>query len=189
MTKARKEQQFVVRELPYEGEVGAGRLLAFTPKGGVIPVVVPADIPESELATMKINGGSLERVGIYNGDFVVVRKIWNKRAIKKDTVCIVWAESYNDLMAKKIQFKDDYLILHYCGLEPEPPLYLPAEDCEIRGIVIGTSRQRTEWPFIEYPEDLPVKEAANKRKTAPDRKAKVIEAIEKFRKPEPEEPF
>lgn len=186
----RKEQAYVVRELPYEGEVGAGRLLAFpAPKGGVLPVVVPADIPESQLGTMKINGDSLERVGIYDGDFVVVRKIFNNRVIKRDTVCIVWAESHNDLMAKKIQFKDDFLILHYCGLEPQPPLYLPAEDCEIRGIVIGTSRQRTEWPFIEFPEDMPTKEAARKRSKAPEKRAKVIEAIEKFKKPEGEEPF
>lgn len=185
----RRDQQFIVRELPYEGEVGAGRLLPFVPKGGVLPVVVPADIPESELGTMKINGDSLERVGIYNGDFVVVRKIFNKRAIKRDTVCIVWAESYNEIMAKKIQFKDDYLILHYCGLEPQPPLYLPADECEVRGIVIGTSRQRTEWPFIEFPEDMPTKQAARKKKAEPEKRAKVIEAIDKFKKPEEELPF
>lgn len=184
-----KKQHFIVRELPYEGEVGAGKVYAFPTQEETLAVAVPADIPESELGTMKINGDSLERVGIYHGDIVVIRKIFSKRTIKRDSVCVVWVPSRTLVMAKKLQFKDDYIILHYCGIDPEPPLHLPAEEVEIRGVVISTSRQRTEWPFIEYPEDLPTKEANRKVKIAPEKKAKIIEAIEKFKKPPFEEPF
>ena len=53
-----------------------------------IPFVVPTDIPETELGTMKINGDSLERFGIRDGDYVVVRQT-ERCQISPNSLCIV----------------------------------------------------------------------------------------------------
>lgn len=183
--KGKRETKYVVREIPYEGEVGAGRLYPFVPKEGTVAVAVPDDIPEDEpLGTMTVSGISLERVGIYDGDIVVVRKIQNKRQIKRDTVCVCYVKSIGEVVAKKITFDKDYLLMHYCGMEAEPPMYVPAADVEIKGIVISTSRHHTEWPFIADRILQPAKKSSGKID-----QTKVIEAINRFKKFEPEDDF
>jgi phage repressor protein C with HTH and peptisase S24 domain len=144
-----KPDSCMVREIAFEGEVGAGRLVPFEPRGGTVSMLVPDHIPEGEpLGAMRVNGRSLEGVGIHDGDFVLVRKLFSRKQVKKDTVCVLWLHTLGEVVAKKVTFRKDHLILHYCGLEPEPPLILPASDVEFRGIVIGVSRQQTEWPEI-----------------------------------------
>jgi hypothetical protein len=140
---------FALREVRFEGEVGAGRLVPFEPKGGTVSMLVPDDIPEGEpLGAMKVNGKSLEAVGIYDGEYVLVRKLFSRKQVKKNTVCVLWLKTLGEVVAKKVTFKNGYLILHYCGLDPEPPLMIPASDVEFRGVVIGASRQQDEWPDI-----------------------------------------
>jgi SOS-response transcriptional repressor LexA len=147
----KQAETFSVREVPYEGQVGAGRLpLAFVPKDGIVAVPVPDSIPKSDhLATMTVNGNSLERVGIFDGDIVLVRQITSKRQIKRNSVCVVYVPSLGEPMAKKVSFDGDYLVLHYCGMDPQEPMYVLAEEAEIRGIVISVTRQATDWPFVD----------------------------------------
>lgn len=122
----------------------------FVPKDGIVAVPVPDSIPKNEeLATLTVNGNSLERVGIFDGDIVLVRRISNKRQIKRHTVCVVYIPSLGEVMAKKVTFEDDYLVLHYCGLEPQEPMAFVAEEVEIRGMVISATRQQLDWPFVD----------------------------------------
>lgn len=172
---------FVCREVPYEGEVGAGRLLPFVPKEGSITVPVPDFIPESEpLGTMTVCGQSLERVGIHHGDVVLVRKIFSRRQIKRHTICVLYLRTLGEIVAKKVTFEKDFVVLHYCGLAPEPPMYLPASDVEIRGIVISRSQHRLEWPFIDEPT---VQNGNGSGLSATERGAKLQELIERFQRP------
>ncbi len=125
----------------------------FPERPGERPVVVPADIPENELATMKINGESLERVGIYDGDFVVVRKRVYESDIQPDTVHIIYLPLEDDLVARKVECDGEYFILHYCGLDSRLPLRVHLSEFEFRGQVIGLSRQQTEWMDVVDQQD------------------------------------
>lgn len=148
--KSEKQISYHVRDVPYEGMVGAGRVIPFVPKGGTMPVAVPDYIPDSEpLGTMTVSGGSLARVGIIDGDIVLCRKVFNKRDIKNDTVCIVYDPGSGEVSAKKIKFRENLLVLRYCGYENLPDRHVSPEAVEIRGIVISASRHQTEWPFID----------------------------------------
>lgn len=146
---------FTIRDIPWEGEVGAGRLLPFIPKGGTVSMAVPNDIPDNEpLGTLTVRGPSLEDVGILDGDVVLCRKIFSKKKITPDTVCIVYIHATGEVVAKKVAFFGDMVRLLSCGggikdIEAHP------DAIEIRGIIIGLTRHREEWPFVGSNGDFP----------------------------------
>lgn len=181
--REKPEVSYTVREVPYEGEVGAGRLIPFPERqNGAVPMAVPDDIPEWEpLGTMTINGTSLERVGIFDQDIVLVRKIFSRKQIKRNTICVCYLPSLGEIVAKKVSFDNGNLVLHYCGVEPQPPLYLPAGEVEIRGIVISVSRHRTEWPFIG---DTPKEATVKAKLTSVEKRAAIAQLANRF-KPKP----
>lgn len=156
--KPKKPASYHVRDVPYEGIVGAGKVIPFVAKGGSFPAAVPDYIPDSEpLGTMTVSGGSLARVGILDGDIVLCRKVFHKRDIRNDTVCIVYIPATGEVVAKKIKFREGSLVLRYCGYDGESDRYVSPDEVEIRGIVISASRHRTEWPFVDDPyEDVPL---------------------------------
>lgn len=146
----KRVETYSMRDIPYHGQVGAGRVHPFVPKDGVIAVPVPDSIPQGEhLGTMTVNGRSLERVGIYDGDIVLVRRITSKRQIKRNSICVVFVPSLGEVMAKKVSFDGDYIVLHYCGMEPQEPMVLLAEEVEIRGMVISVTKQQSDWHFVD----------------------------------------
>lgn len=159
MKRNARPTSYRVQAVPYEGHVGAGRVVPFpVPEGSTLEVSVPDYVSESEpLGTMTVCGDSLERVGIYDGDIVLCRKIFSKKQITRDTVCIVYARSLGEVNAKKIVFREGHLVLKYCGYRNEPDVRVPEEEVEIRGIVISASRHRREWPFIDIDDsDIPL---------------------------------
>lgn len=151
MSQNEKPVKYTVRSVAWEGFVGAGRLIHFpSAKNESVDVPVPSDIPESEpLATLTVSGDSLERVGIFDGDVVLCRKIVSKKQIKPDTVCIVYSPSTGETNAKKISFSGEHLRLKYCGYGDIKDDYVLADEVEIRGIVISATRRRNEWPFVD----------------------------------------
>lgn len=174
-----------IRAVPYEGQVGAGRLLPFVPKDGVIELPVPDSIPQNEtLGTMTVNGSSLERVGIFDGDIVLVRRLTSKRQIKRNTICVVYVASTGEVLAKKITFEEDYLVLHSCGMQPEPPLYVLAGEAEIRGMVISATRQMADWHYLD--EVVGVNRVLN---TSAARAKKVAAVMAALVRPVDEDPF
>ena len=155
---AKRAFSYRAQAVPYEGEIGAGRLLPFIPKGGTVEVAVPDYIPETEpLGTMTVRGRSLSRVGIDDGDIVLLRKIFTKSQIKPDTICSLYIPATGEVVAKKITFREERMVLRYCGYDDEGDIYVDPDDVDIRGIVISVSRHKTEWPFIdEHYSDVPL---------------------------------
>lgn len=151
MSENKKQVKYNVRSVTWEGYVGAGKLVHFpSPKNEAVEIPVPADIPQKEpLATLTVSGGSLERVGICDGDIVLCRKIFTKKQIKPDTVCIVYTPATGEVNAKKIRFSGEYVTLRYCGFGEIKDDYVPSDEVEIRGIVISSTRRRNEWQFID----------------------------------------
>jgi SOS-response transcriptional repressor LexA len=182
---AKQAETYSVRAIPYEGQVGAGRLLPFVAKDGVIEVPVPDSIGGGEqLGTMTVNGNSLERVGIFDGDIVLVRRVTSRRQIKRNSICVVYIPSLGEVLAKKITFEDGVIILHHCGLEPREPLAFTTEEVEIRGIVISATKQQPDWPFVDA-----VVPARRLVASSGARVKKVRQAIAAMKKPEEELPF
>lgn len=186
--RKRSEKQaetYSVRAIPYEGQVGAGRVHPFVAKDGVIEVPVPDSIRSNEqLGTMTVNGDSLERIGIFDGDIVLVRKITSRRQIKRNSVCVVYIPNLGEVMAKKVSFENDYLVLHYCGMQAQPPLYVLASEAEIRGIVISSTRQQSDWPFLD--EVIPARGVMN---SSAAKARKIAAVMKQFEKPVEEDPF
>lgn len=181
---AKQAETYTVREVPYEGQVGAGRLSPFVPKDGIVAVPVPDSIPQGEyLGTMTVNGNSLERVGINDGDIVLVRRITSRRQIRRNSVCVVYVPSLGEVLAKKVTFEDDYLVLHSCGMEPAEPLYVLEAEAEIRGVVISVTTQQLDWPFV----DAVVGKASGVRTSPAARARLVASAMAQFEKPEEDE--
>lgn len=181
----KQAETYAVRAVPYEGQVGAGRLLPFVAKDGVIEVPVPDSIGEGEqLGTMTVNGSSLERVGIFDGDIVLVRRVTSRRQIKRNSICVVYIPSLGEVLAKKVTFEEDVIILHHCGIEPREPMAFTADEVEVRGIVISATKQQPDWPFVDQvipPLRLVASSGA--------RVKKIKAAIVAMKKPPEEDPF
>lgn len=137
-----KQQALEERYVKQYGEVGAGKIVPFTPKEGLVPVVVPVGSPKDEyLGTMIVRGVSLEDEGIFDGDTLVCRRDHTKRDIDRNTICIVFIRSTGELVAKKIEYGKlgEYVTLKASGGGIKDVHY-PGDDIEVRAIVIAYQR-------------------------------------------------
>lgn len=131
-------------ELADSGFVAAGRsVLPFpTPESTTI---VPLTPQQAKLAakgliqTMTVYGPSLERVGIFDSDKVIVQKAVSRKQIGRDTICIVYIPSSGEVVGKKLVFLGKEVLLKSCNRNV-PDIYIEADSIDIRGIVIGLYR-------------------------------------------------
>ncbi len=138
--KQRPPKSYKFREIPHEGEIGAGRLLPFVAKGGTTTVIVPENMPDSELlGTMTVRGRSLEDEGIYDGDLLICKKVFSKKQICPDTICVVYIPATGEVVAKKIHFRENMLVLRGCG-GGVSDMHVGINDVEIRGAVFSFQR-------------------------------------------------
>lgn len=149
-----------VIELIDEGFVAAGKRVDFPIKHTKTWVALTdrqAQMAEQgHIRTMTVAGNSLEGVGIYDGDKVLCKKVFNKKEIKDDSICIVFIPSNGEVVAKKVRFQPPYLRLISCN-DSVSDIYVNADDVEIRGIVIGLVRMADNFGRFDrgYTSDIP----------------------------------
>lgn len=126
-------------KIPIAGEIGAGRVVPFIPRSELVPVVVPASLPESSILTLTVRGISLTDLGIMDGDVLILRNKFSWREIGEDTICAVFIHSTGELCAKKIIRGANTLFLRASG-GGIPDKEVTPDDVEIRGIAIAVQR-------------------------------------------------
>lgn len=128
-------------DVEISGSVGAGTVVPFAARGETLPVLVPQDIPHGSVGTLMVSGSSLEDLGIYDGDVLVVRRKADlKRAdLTSDTICIVRLISTGEILAKKVLFTHDKIVLRSSG-GGYADKYCDPSDIEIQAIVFSFIR-------------------------------------------------
>ena len=139
------KNKYVICELENEGFVAAGRVVPFPaqvqqPATLALSPAQAALASEGLIKTMTINGDSLEGIGIFDGDSVIVKKAFSKREIGSNTICIVYIPANGEVCAKRVKFGEGRIRLESCNRDV-PPMYFEPNDVEIRGVVIGLHRK------------------------------------------------
>jgi len=136
--KFKKNVQYELVEVPYEGIVGAGRLLPFNTPSGTTIVALPEG-SKGIYGTLSVAGNSLEDLGIFEGDQLICKKAFSKREILPHTICIIYIPATGELVAKMVRFQGEYIILKSCN-SSIIDIRTTNEDIDIRGIVVGFQR-------------------------------------------------
>lgn len=131
--------KYEIRDVKISGSVGAGSVVPFTPRGDTLPILVPVGTPEDAVGMLMVSGPSLEDLGIYDGDVLVIRRNFTRKDITPDTICIVRTISTGDILAKKVMFTHSRIVLRSSGGGFTDAYHDPA-DIEIQGIVFSFVR-------------------------------------------------
>ena len=138
----------VIVEVEDEGFVAAGRTINFPAPDSTTIVALPphlADLAKKGLIkTLTISGNSLEGVGIYSGDRVVCKKAFSKKEITNKSICIVYIPATGEVVAKRIRFSGEWIVLQACNHEV-PDIKVKPDDIDIRGVVIALHRGPDEY--------------------------------------------
>jgi hypothetical protein len=132
-------------EVENEGFVAAGRTVPFpAPDTTSFVSLSPA---EADLAakglirTVTMCGRSNEHIGLFDGDKLIVKKAFSRSEILPKTVCLVYMPNLGEeVLAKKIRFEGEWIKLRSSHNE-FADIFVPSEEVEIRGIVIGMQRR------------------------------------------------
>ena len=138
-----KETDNVTVEVQNEGFVAAGRTVPFPALARSTMITLPPNLADlarkGMIKTLTISGNSLEGVGIYDGDEVVCKKAFSKKEINNQTICIVYLPATGEVVAKRIRFQAEWLILKSCN-NGVPDMKVRPDDVDIRGVVISLLR-------------------------------------------------
>lgn len=117
----------------------------FVPKDKTAPVALPVgtSVSAEEIGLMTVRGPSLNNLGIYDGDHLIVSRKFTKRDVTPETVCIVFIASTGELQAKKVIEQYGKITLRSSGGGIKDAFY-ELEDIEVRSIVIGYQRMLLE---------------------------------------------
>jgi len=155
-----KETQDIVMELEDEGFVAAGRTIPFPAQPSTTLVPLPQSLAELAknglVRTMTVYGRSLEEIGIFDGDKLVCKKAFHKKEVGPNTICVVYIPTTGEVVAKRVKFQENMLVLRSCHGEV-PDMYVKPDDVEIRGVVIGLWRSPDNLGRFDrgYDEDIP----------------------------------
>lgn len=143
-------QQNRIIEIPDCGEIGAGKVVPFPHEEGEgrkqIKIPMPSNVQDGDvLFSHSVSGDSLndfekpER-SINNGDSLICKancEIWE---VTPDKICIVFIHRTCEKLAKKVIYVNENDVI----LRSPNPYYkdrhFPADEIEIKGIVIGFKR-------------------------------------------------
>jgi SOS-response transcriptional repressor LexA len=146
-----KLKEFEKRNVDHFGEVGAGRVVPFTPRDGKHELILPINSPADEhLGLMRVRGRSLEDENIYDGDVLICRKNITNRDINRNTICIVFIRSTGELVAKKIRFGhlgNQVTLVASGGNIPDQ--HYDANDIEVRAIAFRVQRDLITWDRMD----------------------------------------
>ena len=121
------------------GDIGAGRVVPFTPKEAQVPVVLPPNAHPAHYGVLTVRGPSLTDDGIYDGDRLVVCFRFNKKDITPETICVVYIHSSGELQAKKLIRRGDKVCLRSSGGGIPDKIYEWCE-IEIKGVAVSFQR-------------------------------------------------
>ena len=123
----------------------------------------------------------MEGIGLFDGDQVICKTAFSKKEIKAHSICIVYVQPLNDTFAKRIIFKDGYVILRSFNPNIEDMIYGP-DEIEIQGIVLNLLLgQDASGRFQRAPEQRTMSRT--------ERSNRIAQAMQMFVKPEEEPPF
>jgi hypothetical protein len=178
-------ENVVVSNRP-EATAGPGKLLPFPVDRDQETLALPPKLAsmarQGTVDLVTLTGNSLEGVGIYDGDQVLVKKAFSRKEITAKTICIVYLPDTNETLAKKVVYKKGSVILK--SFHPAiADMILKPEQVEVQAIVVRLLRKPNEDGRFDRPEAPKVSPA--------ERKAKLNELVQRFRKaPKKEElPF
>lgn len=137
----KKNKTLEIRHVNNYGNVGCGKVVPFLPRQKEkITILVPAGFPsDDQLAVFEVAGPSLSDLGIYDGDYLLVRRAFKRREITSDTICVVRILATDEMVAKRIHFSEGIVSLISTGGNIKERDFAP-EDIEIQGIVFGVQR-------------------------------------------------
>ena len=135
------EKPLIARKVKHYGEIGAGRVIPFIPRGVTTEIYVADEsLSDDDFGTITVRGRSLEDEGIFDGDVLIFCRKFARRDVTPHTVCILYVKSAAELMAKKVLFdRRDELTLRSSGGGCKD-LYFEPEDVDIWGVAVGMQR-------------------------------------------------
>jgi SOS-response transcriptional repressor LexA len=138
----KKQPQLEVKFVPHRGEIGCGsaveaydNVLPFLAKSELFPVAVPVGIPASDVWLMTVRGPSLNDFLIFDGDHLVITKVFSLRDVDDDTIFAVYIHATGELVAKRITKGANTVTLRASGGSIKDLEYA-IDEIELRGIVI-----------------------------------------------------
>lgn len=155
-----KETNDIVIEVQDEGFVAAGRTIPFPAPESTTLVALPpalADLAKQGLVrTMTVFGNSLEGVGIFDGDKLICKKAFSRKEIGHHTICIVYVPNSGEVVAKRVLFRENMVVLRSCNGDV-PDMIFNKDEVDIRGVVIGLHRQPDKIGRFDrgYDSDIP----------------------------------
>lgn len=133
-------QKYEIRELLNFGQVGAGKVVPFTPREERIPVALPFHLPDNDtIGTVTVCGPSLSDLGIFDGDVLIVKRTFGKKAITEKTICVIYIISTGELVAKRVRQSERGITLLSSGGGAKNRFF-EHDAIEVRGVVIGFQR-------------------------------------------------
>lgn len=154
MTKG--DKPIVGKAVKHYGEIGAGRVIPFIPRDETTTVYLPeAGRNPDSIGTVRVRGNSLVNLGIFDGDTLIFSKTFTKKSITPRTVCVLFVQSFGELMAKKVLFNQKGVLTLRSSGDGVKDIYVEPEDVDIWGVVIGMQRmfENGQIPDNTEPED------------------------------------
>jgi hypothetical protein len=169
-------ESVVVSNRP-EATAGPGKLLPFPTERDQETLALPPRMAsmarQGTVDLVTLTGNSLEGIGIYDGDQVLVKKAFSRKEITQKTVCIVHLLETNETLAKRVVYRKGVVILKSFHPNVADITVLP-DQVEVQAIVVSLLRKPNEDGRFDRP-------AAPKISPA-ERKAKLNELVERFQK-------
>ncbi len=156
-----KDNNLEAIEVSDEGYVAAGRMVAFPAPESSTTLALSKPMAhlakQGLLKTMTISGNSLEDIGIYDGDKVIVKRAFSKKEVGPHTICIVYIPATGEIVAKRVSFNQSHILLRSCNRDV-PDMYVEPNEVDIRGVVIGLHRSPDALGRFDrgYDEDIPL---------------------------------
>jgi len=131
--------------IPDYGQIGAGTVVPFTPKGKKICIPRPSNTTDSdELFSRSVSGDSLydpndREKSVGHGDTLICKANFDSWDVKPDKICIVFIQPTCEELAKKIIVENDRVFLR----SPNPRYQdrnFHINDIVIKGIAISFIR-------------------------------------------------
>ena len=120
-------------EFPLLGQVAAGRPIEAVEEVDVIEVP-PSMIGQGDHFVLQVKGNSMKEDGIFDGDFIVIRK----QPVAENGEMVV-ALINNEVTVKRFYKREQYVELRpaHTGMEP---IIVKQEDLRIEGKIVGVIR-------------------------------------------------
>lgn len=128
-------REYEVVEMEVLSNIGAGSVVPFPemPNGEAVPVLIPKGVPKEMIGLLMVSGPSLEQDGIYDGDILAFRRDFKLKDITASTICSVFIRSTGEILAKKVMYTHNSIVLRSSGGGFPDKHYSP-DEIEVQGI-------------------------------------------------------